>query len=146
TSCSISKALADGPHPTKATCTQRTDTRKCRIYTAEETVASIKASERWQTNGPETKKRRNVNGVTNSDRTPTNKVHPARAGSTSLSLDGLPSHIDAATFLRSFSNGSSNSAPPTSHIEHMACPMCGKASADTLMMSQINSSFDGSPN
>ncbi|KAG2144423.1 HAMP TYPE histidine kinase [Suillus bovinus] len=87
-----------------------------------------------------------VNGVTNSDRTPANKAHSARAGSMSLSLDGLPSHIDAATFLRTFTNGSSNSAPPTSHIEHMACPTCGKAITDTLMMSRINSSFDGSPN
>ncbi|KAG1824138.1 hypothetical protein EV424DRAFT_1606045 [Suillus variegatus] len=185
-----------------------------RMYTAEETLASIKASECWQTNGPETKKRRSVgdtpmssssssqketnpssslmqsstnintfatssnspgstscfqnnssnltptiesvdvdmqdadstNGVANSDRTPVTKPHSARAGSMSLSLDGLPSHIDAATLLRSFSSGSSSSAPPTSHIEHMACPTCGKAITDTLMMSRINSSsFDGSP-
>ncbi|KAG1856985.1 hypothetical protein DFJ58DRAFT_783872 [Suillus subalutaceus] len=184
-----------------------------RMYTAEETVASIKASECWQTNGPETKKRRSVgdtpmssslssqketnpssslmqsstnvnafapsssspgptscfqtnsnlaptvesidvdmqdadspNGVASNDRTPVNKPHSARAGSMSLSLDELPAHIDAATLLRSFSNGSSASAPPTSHIEHMACPTCGKVITDTLTMSRINSSFDGSPN
>ncbi|KAG2083298.1 uncharacterized protein F5147DRAFT_175424 [Suillus discolor] len=158
-----------------------------RMYTAEETLASIKASECWQTNGPETQKTQcrrhshvispgpgstscfqnnssnltpttmesvdvdmqdadSTNAVANSDRTPVAKPHSARADSMSLSLDGLPSHIDAVTLLRSFSNGSSSSAPPTSHIEHMACPTCGKAITDTLMMSRINSSsFDGSP-
>lgn len=142
-----------------------------RMYTAEETVASIKASECWQTNGPETKKRRSsstntnsnlaptvestdvdmqdadsTNGVASNDRTPVNKSHSARASSMSLSLDGLPAHVDAATLLRSISNGNSASAPPTSHLEHMACPTCGKVITDTLTMSRINSSFDGSPN
>ncbi|KAG1880958.1 hypothetical protein F4604DRAFT_1749032 [Suillus subluteus] len=132
-----------------------------RMYTAEEILASIKASECWQTNGPETKKGRSVgrhshsstntnsnlapsvesidvadstNGVASNDRTPVNKPHSARAGSMSLSLDELPAHIDAATLLRSFSNGSSASAPPTSHLEYMVCP------------TRINSSFDSSPN
>lgn len=184
-----------------------------RMYTAEDTVASIKASECWQTNGPETKKRRSVgdtpmssssssqketnpsssltqsstnvnafapsssspgstscfqtnsnltptiesididmqdadstNGETSNDHTPVGKPYSARAGSMSLSLDGLPNHIDAATLLRSFASGSSTSAPPTSHIEHMACPTCGKVITDTLTMSRINSSFDGSTN
>ncbi|KIK44484.1 hypothetical protein CY34DRAFT_618288, partial [Suillus luteus UH-Slu-Lm8-n1] len=130
-----------------------------RMYTAEDTVASIKASECWQTNGPETKKRRSsstntnsnltptvesididmqdadsTNGEASNDHTPVGKPYSARAGSMSLSLDGLPNHIDAATLLRSFASGSSTSAPSTSHIEHMACPTCGKVITDTLTM------------
>lgn len=179
-----------------------------RMYTAEETLTSIKASECWQTNGPDTKKRRSVgntpissscssqketnppssllkqsstiiNAFTMSpgsnsrfsttsssttappstdvdvdmtpadsaidpidgDRTPSSKPYSARANSMSLSLDG----IDAATLLRSFHNGTSASAPSTSHIEHVACPTCGKAITDTLTMSRINGSFSGSP-
>ena len=180
-----------------------------RMYTAEETLASIKASECWQTNGPETKKRRsvgdtpmssyssqketnpfssllmqsstNVNAFASSpsapasthtfqtnlsnltptvestdvdmheadsandnDRTPSRKVHSARASSMSLSLDGIPTDVDAATLLRSFQNGTA-SAPSTSHLEHIGCPTCGKAITDTLTMSRINSSFNGSP-
>lgn len=180
-----------------------------RMYTAEETLISIKASECWQTNGPETKKRRSVgntpissssssqketdllssqnkqsstitngfamstgspsrlqaspsnltttaastdvdiemqaadsaNDVTDGDLTP-GKSHSARA--MSLSLDGIPSHIDAATLFRSFNDGSSVSAPPTTHIDHVSCPTCGKAITDTLTMSRINGSFSGS--
>ncbi|KAJ8594201.1 hypothetical protein M405DRAFT_809539 [Rhizopogon salebrosus TDB-379] len=183
-----------------------------RMYTAEDAVASIKASECWQTNGPETKKRRSVgntpissscppqketdpsssllkqsstivnafalssgspgstsrfptspssnfataaaspdvdvdmqaadstNDATDGDRTPGNRTHSVRASAMSLSLDG----IDAATLLRSFHNGSSASAPSTSHIEHIACPTCGKAITDTLTMSRLNGSFTGS--
>jgi osomolarity two-component system sensor histidine kinase NIK1 len=179
-----------------------------RMYTAEETLTSIKASECWQTNGPETKKRRSVGNTpissscssqketdppssllkqsstvinafamspgSNShfpstspstpaaasadvdvdmsvadsvddaidgDRTPAgNKPYSSRANAMSLSLDG----IDAATLLRSFHNGSSASAPSTTHIEHVACPTCGKAITDTLTMSRINGSFSGS--
>ncbi|KAG0694624.1 hypothetical protein DFH29DRAFT_959340 [Suillus ampliporus] len=135
-----------------------------RMYTAEETLASIKASESWQSNGPETKKRRSTdasnltptvesndvdmqeadsaNGV---DITPGKKQHYARASSMSLSLDGIPTHIDAATLPRSFNNGNSTSAPSTSHIEHMACPTCGKPITDTLTISRINSTLDCSP-
>ncbi|KAG2139179.1 uncharacterized protein EDB93DRAFT_1163732 [Suillus bovinus] len=138
-----------------------------RMFTAEDNLASIKASECWQTNGPETKKRRStnssniaptidsidldmkcadsVNGVASDDHTPVNKLHSTRAGSMSLSLDGLPSHIDAATLLQSFAKRTSKPVPPTSHIEYMACPTCGKTTTDTLMMGRINSSFDGSP-
>ncbi|KAG1868348.1 hypothetical protein DFJ58DRAFT_742708 [Suillus subalutaceus] len=145
-----------------------------RMYTAEEILASMKASECWQTNGPETKKGRsvgdtpmssssssqketnsssslmqsstNVNAFAPSYSSPgptscfqTNSnlaatvesidVADSTNGSMSLSLDELPAHIDAATLLQSFSNGSSASAPPTSHLECMAC-----------------TTFDGSPN
>jgi len=62
----------------------------------------------------------------------------------SLSLDGIPSQIDAAALLRSFNNGSSASAPSTSHVDHVACPTCGKAITDTLTMSRINNNFNNS--
>jgi len=34
-----------------------------RMYTAEETLNAIKASENWETNGPDTKKRRSVGDI-----------------------------------------------------------------------------------
>ncbi|KAG6333867.1 hypothetical protein ID866_5222 [Astraeus odoratus] len=195
-----------------------------RMYTAEEALASIKASECWQTNGPETKKRRSVGSTpmpsstsssqkdpypcssfsspiqatalnkavktmtnvnanananghskslpsTGSDLTlvpapdassadvdmdcgPADLVPPvsskplpgsARTQSMSLSLDNIPNTIDPSKIQRSFSNGSSSSAPTTSCVDHMICPTCGKPITDTMTMSRINSSFDGSP-
>lgn len=177
-----------------------------RMYTAEEAVASIKASESWQADGPETKKRRSVGdtpipspsssqkdhipspsqpstmitkhasaarggffsnrsdttlnnsdgspdvdmlaedamvGVADVDRPPTRPIN-SRVQNMSLSLDNIPPNFDPSKLQRTCSN-SSASAPSTSHLEHMSCPTCGKVITDTLTMSRITSSFDGSP-
>lgn len=178
-----------------------------RMYTAEEALASIKASESWQANGPETKKRRSVGdtpipsssssqkdhipaspsqpstmmtkhanaarngffasrsdttlsnadgsadvemlaedamvGVADVDRAPTRPIS-SRVQNMSLSLDNIPNNFDPSKIQRT-SSSSSTSAPPTSHIEHMSCPTCGKIITDTMTMSRINGSFNGSP-
>ena len=178
-----------------------------RMYTAEEAVASIKASESWQANGPETKKRRSVGdtpvpsssssqkdhtpsfplqpstmtpkpasaarngffsnrsdttinnadgsgdiemlaedatvGVADVDRAPSTRPISSRVQNMSLSLDNIPNNFDVSKLSRTFSN-SSASAPSTSHLEHMSCPTCGKVITDTITMSRINGSFNGS--
>lgn len=177
-----------------------------RMYTAEEALASIKASESWQANGPETKKRRSVGdtpmpslsssqkdhnpsfpsqpstmttskhanaargsffsdatlnradgsadvdmlaedatvGAADVDRVPSARPISSRVQNMSLSLDNIPNNFDPSKLHRTFSN-SSASAPSTSHLEHMSCPTCGKVITDTITMSRINGSFNGSP-
>jgi len=201
-----------------------------RMYTAEETLASIKASENWE-NGPDTKKRRSVgdtppisnssasssqgdlspssatipsasNGSTasgyssttvrstsgtpiphtssppslfppynlaslapdfeqdvdmsedSSDQDPSSQAghFPDRATSPmTISLDGLQCAIGRSNgSLRAGANGSSISAPPTSHGDSVSCPICGKAVNDTITVSKISafnkaSSSSGSP-
>lgn len=161
-----------------------------RMYTAEEALSSIRASENWQANGPETKKRRSttaLNGVkplngTQSSKlactdTPmpapsstsglmdidvdslaestagqghaqpsSNRTGNARSQAMSLSLDNIPTTFDPFKLQRSTSNGSSCSAPTTSYMDHMVCPTCGKPITDTMTMSRVNSTFNGSPN
>lgn len=186
-----------------------------RMYTAEDTLNAIKASENWETNGPDTKKRRSVgdiphnssqstpsqavsshsqsnapsagfstsangnptsffpskaypttNGVvspipTNGDdmnvdltpedeRTPLVSHRATAVGRTpspmTISLDGLSSNLDPAQmFAWTHNNGTSTSAPPTSHADHIMCPTCGKAITDSITMSKISSTFTGSP-
>ena len=189
-----------------------------RMYTAEETLASIKASENWD-NGPDTKKRRSVGDtppVSNSsttssqgDLSPSSSTIPSASnGSTAsgyssttvrstsgtpiphsssppslfppynlaslaadfeqdvdmsenssdlgpssqpthfpdrttspmtISLDGLQHAIDRPNgSLRAGVNGSSISAPPTSHGDSVSCPVCGKAVSDTITVSKIS--------
>jgi osomolarity two-component system, sensor histidine kinase NIK1 len=69
----------------------------------------------------------------------------SRVQNMSLSLDNIPNNFDPLRLQRSHSGSSSTSAPPTSHVEHMACPTCGKTITDTMTMSRITSSFDASP-
>jgi osomolarity two-component system sensor histidine kinase NIK1 len=178
-----------------------------RMYTAEDTLTSIKASESWQALGPDTKKRRSVGdipipsssssqkdhipslssqpstittmhanaarngffptrsdtptnnadgsadvemlaedatvGVADVDRAPSRRPISSRVQNMSLSLDDIPINFDPSTLQRTFSN-SSVSAPSTTHLECMSCPTCGKAITDTMTMSRINSSFNGS--
>jgi len=177
-----------------------------RMYTAEDTLASLKASESWQALGPETKKRRSVGdtpipslppsqkdhipslpsqpstmtikhanavrssffssrpdttahsadgsadvemfaedptvGVAGVDRAPSSRPISSRVQNMSLSFDNIPGNFDSSKLQRTFSN-SSASAPPTSHLECMSCPTCGKMITDTITMSRINSSFNG---
>ena len=179
-----------------------------RMYTAEDALASIKASESWQANGPETKKRRSVGdtpipsssfdqkshtpsfppqpssmttkhassahngffssrsdpahssadgstdvdmlaedatvGATNVGRVPSARPISSRVQNMSLSLDNIPNNFDPSRLQRTLSN-SSASAPSTSHVECMSCPTCGKVITDTITMSRINGSFNGSP-
>jgi osomolarity two-component system sensor histidine kinase NIK1 len=193
-----------------------------RMYTAEENLNAIKASENWEMNGPDTKKRRSVGdiprnssqsthsqalgsslsqsnassaGFSNSaNGNPTSffpaKAYPMKNGTSSatpsvtpittngdsmnidtpdeertpsvshcgtvvgrtpspmtISLDGLPSSLDTAKMFAwtHNNNGTSSSAPPTSHADHVMCPTCGKAITDTMTMSKISSNFTGSP-
>ncbi len=190
-----------------------------RMYTAEETLASIKASENWE-NGPDTKKRRSVgdtppisNTSANSSQsdvsspashppTPSNGTVPSGYSSTTIrSMSGTPiphsssspplfhpfNHSSLSpdfeqdvnmsetssdpdpssyhgpyadrnaspmtiSFDGSFNgpdrtngqargNGSSVSAPPTSHVESIPCPVCGRAVNDALTVSKINQVF-----
>jgi osomolarity two-component system sensor histidine kinase NIK1 len=200
-----------------------------RMYTAEDTLASIKASETWE-NGPDTKKRRSVgdtppfsnasasspqgdlspssstipstfNGSTasgyssttvrstsgtpiphgssspplfppyslasltadfeqdvdmsenGSDQAPSSQARhfPDRGASPmTISLDGLQYPVDRPNgSLRAGANGSSLSAPPTSHGDLVSCPVCGKAVSDTLTVGKISAfksaSSSGSP-
>lgn len=196
-----------------------------RMYTAEETLGAIKASESWKSNGPEHKKRRSVgdiphdssshspssqamgsshsppqssnhsnntsSGFSNSaNGNPTSffppKVYPnstngsvitdntshsddmnvdtsdtedeptpsvshrtTAVGRTpspmTISLDGLTSSLDTANmFAWTHNNGTSVSAPPTSHADHIMCPTCGKTITDTFTMSKITANFSGS--
>ncbi|KAG6379634.1 hypothetical protein JVT61DRAFT_10152 [Boletus reticuloceps] len=154
-----------------------------RMYTAEDTLDSLKASESWQAIGPETKKRRRpstmsakhasaarsgffsnksdaiVNSADGSDvemiaedamvdvadvdRSPSTRPISSRVQNMSLSPDNIPNNVDFSKLQRTFSN-SSASAPSTSHLEHMSCPTCGKVITDSMTMSRINSSFNGS--
>ncbi|KIJ62480.1 hypothetical protein HYDPIDRAFT_114607 [Hydnomerulius pinastri MD-312] len=179
------------------------------MYTAEDALAAIKASECWTSNGPETKKRRSVGdtpitssypaqkdtipscpmqastmngvnpsngskgaffstrpdaktsinvgsadvdmfagdgtvGVANVDSTPTARPMSARVQNMTLSLDNIPTNIDPTKLQRTYSSGSSSSAPPTPHHDHVMCPACGKTITDTVTMNRINGSFDGS--
>lgn len=199
-----------------------------RMYTAEDTLNAIKASENWEANGPDTKKRRSVghihspsypsnssqqtgqysyssqqsnasNNTTNAgfsnsangnptsffpskaypsanrngtitdintntddididmdtsttedEQTPSVSHRAAAVGRTpspmTISLDGLPSSIDTAKmFAWTHNNGTSASAPPTSHADHVMCPTCGKVITDSMTMSKISSTFTGSP-
>ncbi|KAF7980985.1 hypothetical protein HWV62_5217 [Athelia sp. TMB] len=189
-----------------------------RMYTAEETLDAIKTSEKWESNGPDTKKRRSVGDIphtsshstssqrlqsisstkagftssnngnptsffpakayptksvtlvepvttsdsemnvdsssestTDEDSEPPSTSHRATAvGRTpspmTISLDGLPSNIDTAKmFAWTHNNGTSASAPPTSHIDHVMCPTCGKSITDSITMSKISTAFTGSP-
>ncbi|TDL24345.1 hypothetical protein BD410DRAFT_814134 [Rickenella mellea] len=65
-----------------------------------------------------------------------------------ISLEGLRHPIDPAkAFARAASiNGFPISAPPTSHVDHVMCPTCGKAITDSFAMSRLlASSPNGSP-
>jgi osomolarity two-component system, sensor histidine kinase NIK1 len=200
-----------------------------RMYTAEETLASIKASENWE-NGPDTKKRRSVgdtppisnpsanssqsdvssntsinptssNGSTASGYSsstirstsgtpiphsssspsffppynlaalvadfeqdvnmsesgsdqdpPSHNAHfPDRAASPmTISLEGLQSSVNRPNGSLRQANGSSLSAPPTSHGDLLLCPICNKAISDSLTVGKIlsavkSSSSSGSP-
>ena len=204
-----------------------------RMYTAEDTLASIKASENWE-NGPDHKKRRSVgdtpptsNPSANSSQTDVDSIshlipissngstasgystttvrstsgtpiphcssspsffppynlaalaadfeqdvnmsetssdqepysrHPTahfsdRAASPmTISLDGLPSAVDRPNGSLRAVNGSSLSAPPTSHGDLLLCPVCGKAVVDSTTVGKIfsavkasSSSSSGSP-
>ena len=196
-----------------------------RMYTAEDTLASIKASENWE-NGPDTKKRRSVgdtpptsNPSANSSQadlspsttTTTSSIIPSSNGSTSgyssttvrsssgtpiphgssspslfppynlaslpayfeqdvnmsesasdldfshaphlpdrasspmtISLDGLQSTVDRSSGSLRTINGSSHSAPPTSH-DLASCPLCGRAVSDNIAIGRISSAFKNSP-
>ena len=197
-----------------------------RMYTAEDTLASIKASENWE-NGPDTKKRRSVgdtpqtsNPSANSsqaDFSPTSTsistpLIPSSNGSTSsgyssatvrsssgtpiphsssspslfppynlaslssdfeqdvnmsesssdpesssnaplpdrvsspmtISLDGLQYAVDRSNGSLRTVNGSSHSAPPTSH-DLASCPLCGRAVSDSITVGRISSAFKTSP-
>ena len=190
------------------------------MYTAEDTLNSIKASENWETNGPDTKKRRSVGDIPHNSSThsqavsshsqsnatsagfsisangnPTSffpsKAYPTKNGIAAsathgdtpvttngddmsidltpedeqtppashratavgrtpspmtISLDGLSSSLDPAKmFAWTQNNGTSASAPSTSHADHVMCPTCGKAITDSITMSKISSTFTGSP-
>ena len=185
------------------------------MYTAEETLNAIKASENWETNGPDTKKRRSVGDIphnssqstpsqtvsshsqsnapsagfsTSANGNPTSffpsKAYPTSNGTVSpiatneddmnvdltpedeytpsvshcatavgrtpspmtISLDGLSSNLDPAKmFAWTHNNGTSTSAPQTSHADHVMCPTCGKAITDSITMSKLSSTFTGSP-
>jgi osomolarity two-component system sensor histidine kinase NIK1 len=68
-----------------------------------------------------------------------------------ISLDGLQYTIDRSSgSLRAGANGSSISAPPTSHGDLVSCPICGKAVSDSITVGKISafnksSSSAGSP-
>jgi len=194
-----------------------------RMYTAEDTLASIKASENWE-NGPDTKKRRSVGdtppttnpfaNLTQADLSPTSTsaLLPSSNGSTSsgyssttvrsssgtpilnsssspslfppynlaslsadfeqdvsmsesssdlessphsahlpnrtsypmtISLDGLQSAVDRSHGSVRAVNGSSYSAPPTSH-DLVSCPLCGRAVSDSISVGRISSAFKSS--
>jgi len=187
----------------------------CRMYTAEEALASIKASEIWD-NDPDTKMRRsggdtppisNSSMSSQGDLSPSPSTIPSASnGSTAsgyssttvrstpgtpiphssspslfppynlpflaagfeqdlnmsenisgqvpssqpnyfpyratspmtISLDGLQYAIDRSHgSLRAGANGSSISAPPTSHGDSVSCPVCGKAVSDSFTVSKI---------
>ena len=177
-----------------------------RMYTAEETLASIKTSENWD-HGPDTKKRRSVgdtppisDNCANSSQsdassppsrlpTPSNGTTPSGYSSTTVrSMSGTPiphsssspslftrynlsalspdfeqdvnmsetsSDPDMSPFSGTYadrtaspmtisldgtfnrangqargSNGASSSAPPTSHLDYIPCPICGRPVSD----------------
>lgn len=198
-----------------------------RMYTAEDTLASIKASENWE-NGPDTKKRRSVgdtpptsNPSANSSQadlspsttTTTTSLIPSSNGSTAsgyssttvrsssgtpiphsssspsifppynlaslpayfeqdvnmsesssdlessshpahlpdrasspmtISLDGLQSAVDRSNGSLRTINGSSHSAPPTSH-DLVSCPLCGRAVSDSIVIGRMSSAFKTAP-
>ena len=67
----------------------------------------------------------------------------SRVQNMSLSLDNIPNNFNPSKVERTFSN-LSVSAPSTTHLECMPCPTCDKTIADTMAVSRINGSFNGS--
>ena len=191
-----------------------------RMYTAEDTLASIKTSENWE-NGPDTKKRRSVGDTppisdpsANSSQsdgssppsrhpTPSNGTAPSgyssatvrsmsgtpiphsssspnlfppfdlsalspdfeqdvnmsetssdpdsssyggpygdrTASPMTISLDGANNALNRVNGQARGLNGSSVSAPTTSHIDSIPCPICGRTVSDAITVSKISHVF-----
>lgn len=57
-----------------------------------------------------------------------------------ISLDGVVNPLEKTNRVFSHAMGSGpSSAPPTSHVEHVACPSCGKTITDSVFMAKIAS-------
>lgn len=131
-----------------------------RMYTAEEALASIKASESWQANGPETKKRRSVGDTpipysssSQKDHIPTSPSQPstmttkhangARSGFFSSRPDTIPNSADGPTDVDMVAGDATVGVADVDRVSS-AGPINSRVQNMSLSLDNIPNNFDPS--